>query len=55
VGVAQFAPVTGGHTQIEGFGPAMAAVTVLSVPIVVLYLFLQRYFIEGMTSGAVKG
>jgi ABC-type glycerol-3-phosphate transport system permease component len=33
----------------------MAAVTVLSVPIVVLYLFLQRYFIEGMTSGAVKG
>ena len=55
VGAAQFAPVYGGHTQIEGFAPAMAAVTILSVPIVILFLFLQRYFIEGITRGAVKG
>jgi multiple sugar transport system permease protein len=55
VGAAQFAPVSGGHTQLEGFGPAMAAVTLLSVPIVLLYLVLQRYFIEGMTTGALKG
>jgi len=55
VGAAQYAPVTGGHTQIEGFAPAMAAVTILSVPIVLLFLFLQGYFIEGITRGAVKG
>ena len=55
VGAVQYAPVTGGHTQIEGFAPAMAAVTILSLPIVILFLFLQRYFIEGITRGAVKG
>lgn len=32
------------------------SVLVLSIlPIIVLFLFLQRYFIEGVTSGAVKG
>jgi multiple sugar transport system permease protein len=55
VGAAYFAPVVGGHTQIQGFAPAMAAVTMLSMPIVILFLFLQRYFIEGITRGAVKG
>ncbi|WP_179131493.1 carbohydrate ABC transporter permease [Candidatus Entotheonella palauensis] len=55
VGAAYFAPVVGGHTQIQGFAPAMAAVTILSMPIVILYLFLQRYFVEGITRGAVKG
>jgi multiple sugar transport system permease protein len=55
VGAAYFAPRVGGHTQIEGFAPAMAAVTILSMPIVILFLILQRYFIEGITRGAVKG
>lgn len=55
VGVAQFAPVIGGHTQLESFGPGMAAVTLLSVPTVVLFLVLQNYFIEGITQGALKG
>ena len=55
VGAAQFAPVSGGRTQLESFAPAMAAVTMLSMPIVILFLFLQRYFIEGITRGAVKG
>lgn len=30
-------------------------VTVASTPVVVAYVFLQRYFVEGMTAGAVKG
>jgi len=55
VGVASFAPGYGGHAQLESFGPAMAAVTVVSLPMVIVYLILQRYFIEGLTSGAVKG
>ncbi len=32
----------------------MAASTVSSLPLVVLFLFLQKYFIAGMTGGAVK-
>lgn len=32
-----------------------AGVVVASVPIVVAYVFLQRYFVAGMTAGAVKG
>ena len=32
-----------------------AAATIVALPIVVLYLFLQRRFIAGMVSGAVKG
>ena len=31
-----------------------AAALMAALPIVVLYLFLQRYFIEGMVSGSVK-
>jgi multiple sugar transport system permease protein len=55
VGAAQFAPVIGGHTQLESFGPGMAAVTLLSIPTVALFLILQNYFIEGITQGALKG
>ena len=33
----------------------MAASTAVSLPIVVLFIFLQRYFVSGMTRGAVKG
>jgi multiple sugar transport system permease protein len=55
VGIAAFAPVIGSHTQLEGYAVAMAAVTVLSVPSVLLFLGLQRYFIQGITMGGIKG
>jgi raffinose/stachyose/melibiose transport system permease protein len=32
-----------------------SAMTMLMVPIIILFLFLQRQFIKGITSGAVKG
>ena len=52
VGIAAFAPVIGSNTQLEGFSVAMAGVTVLSVPSLALFFFLQRYFIEGSRRGA---
>ena len=55
VGIAQFAPVIGSHTQIEGFGPGMAGVTLLSLPSLVLFLLLQKYFIQGITTTGIKG
>lgn len=54
VGVAQFAPVVGSHTQLEGFSVSMAAVTVLSIPSVLLFFVVQRYFIQGLSQGSVK-
>ena len=54
VGIAAFAPVIGSHTQLEGFAVGMAAVTVLCIPSVLLFLLLQRYFIQGITTGGVK-
>lgn len=36
-------------------GPMMAMGTITTLPIVLLYLFFQRYFISGLTAGSVKG
>ena len=36
------------------WGGLFAALTIAVVPLVILYLFLQRYFIRGLTAGAVK-
>ncbi|WP_207209856.1 carbohydrate ABC transporter permease [Tropicimonas sp. IMCC6043] len=54
VGIAAFAPITGSHTQLEAFSVSMAAVTVLSVPSLLLFFFLQKYFIQGISQGGVK-
>jgi ABC-type maltose transport system permease subunit len=32
-----------------------AAIVITASPLVLLYLFTQRYIIAGMTSGALKG
>ena len=54
VGIAAFTPVTGTRTQLEGYSVAMAVVTILSVPSLVLFFVLQRYFIQGISQGGVK-
>ncbi len=33
----------------------MAASVIASIPVATMFVFLQRYFISGLTSGAVKG
>jgi len=37
------------------WGPLLAAAMVATLPILVLFVFLQRYFLAGMTGGSVKG
>jgi ABC-type maltose transport system permease subunit len=32
----------------------MAAATLMSLPVIVLFVFVQRYFIAGLTAGSVK-
>jgi multiple sugar transport system permease protein len=57
VGMAAFTPGTGvgQSTQLGGYAPAMAAMTILTVPSILVFLFLQRQFIEGATSAGIKG
>src|SRR5215831_11613502 len=43
---------TFGRTNWE---QVFAALSIASIPMVIVYLLLQRWFIEGLTSGAVKG
>ena len=55
VGIAAFAPVVGTQTQLEGYSVSMAGVTLLSLPSLLLFFFLQKYFIQGIASSGVKG
>lgn len=40
---------------VTEWGKMMAAGAMIMLPIIILFIFLQRQFIEGMTSGSVKG
>jgi raffinose/stachyose/melibiose transport system permease protein len=56
----EYFPVTRGLIVFQGvYGsnwPALAAaVLMLTLPMLILFLFLQRYIISGLTAGAVKG
>ncbi len=44
-------------TAMEGtnYGLMAAAVTIVIVPVLILYAFLQKYIIKGMVAGAIKG
>lgn len=37
------------------WGATMSASTVIALPITILFLFIQRFFVRGMAAGAVKG
>ena len=46
--------VIGGETESQ-LGMQLAAATLLALPVVVVYAFFQRYFIEGMAHTGIKG
>lgn len=50
VGLKQFK-----FANVTLFGPMMAGATISAVPMFVLFFSLQKYFLEGVTVGAVKG
>lgn len=42
-------------TYSTDIGLVMAALLLAMLPILILYLFLQKFIVKGVTSGAVKG
>ena len=43
-----------GEYGIE-WGPFAAAITIIIVPLIIVFIYFQKYFVQGITSGAVKG
>lgn len=50
VGLTQFTSQFG----VTDWGPRMAAYTVATIPLVLLFIFGMRYYVRGITSGAIK-
>ena len=51
VGIVSFVSRYGG---LESWGPMFAGFVIASLPLIILFLFTMRYFIAGLTSGAIK-
>ena len=37
------------------YGATEAGVVVMAVPCLILFIFLQRYYVRGFATGAIKG
>ena len=52
---AAYKKVTGNNFGLFDDGIKMATVIVATVPILCVYPFLQRYFVQGIFVGSIKG
>ncbi|MDL2292465.1 sugar ABC transporter permease [Acholeplasma sp. OttesenSCG-928-E16] len=55
VSVGLYSMMYGEQSDANLFSTFVAGCLLVSVPIVTLFLFLQKYYVEGITAGAVKG
>jgi multiple sugar transport system permease protein len=53
VALSAFAGIGGGG--IIDWGPLMAATVLATLPLLLAFIFFQRYFVAGLASGSVKG
>lgn len=37
------------------WGPLSASISIIIIPLILVFIYFQKYFIEGLTSGAIKG
>lgn len=37
------------------WGETMAAAVIITIPVIVFFIMVQKHFVEGLASGAVKG
>lgn len=54
-GTIQLAQMAFNGQFMKEYGPMCASLTISSIPIILFYLFLQKYIIKGIAAGAVKG
>ena len=50
VGLSGF--ITG---DVYGWGYLMAGAVLTTLPVIAVYIYLQKYMVEGLTAGSVKG
>jgi multiple sugar transport system permease protein len=50
VGISGF--ITG---DVYGWGYLMAGAVLTTLPVIIVYIYLQKYMVEGLTAGSVKG
>jgi len=55
VSVGLYSLLFGTHPDTNLFTQFAAGCVIVAVPIVTLFMFLQKYYVEGVTAGAVKG
>lgn len=55
VSVGLYSLLFGTHPDTNLFTQFAAGCVVVAIPIVTLFMFLQKYYVEGVTAGAVKG
>jgi len=48
------AMLSGGETRPGRFAYVMAGATISVIPVIVIFLFLQKYFVEGVLRGGLK-
>lgn len=54
VGIARYFGAAAGDTAFR-YGPSLAAACMAIVPTMIVFLLLQRYFVEGIASSGIKG
>lgn len=55
VGIAKLASIPVGNLLVRNYGLLMAGGTFGALPMIIFFLLFQRYFVKGITTGAVKG
>ena len=45
---------TMGQGNMPDYEPFFACLVIISIPVMLLYLFLQKYIEDGITSGSIK-
>ncbi len=55
VSVGLYSMLFGTHPDTNLFTQFAAGCVIVAIPIVTLFMFLQQYYVEGVTAGAVKG
>lgn len=55
VAVGLYSMLFGTHPDTNLFTQFAAGCVIVSLPITTLFMFLQKYYVEGVTAGAVKG